>query len=508
MFFAFAGMGGAVPPIIQPTPQSIVQQTADMGGGWMAEKANQGSSALKRRTLFAFALPAVPIAALGLPLVVHIPPFYAKITGLDLTTIGALFMLIRFWDVFTDPVLGVLSDRFETRWGRRRHWIAASVPIVMVSVYMIFIPPFETVGPVYLFGWMVVLYIGWTLLTISHMSWGAELTPSYNERSRVQGAREIALILGMVFVLALPIVIEQMQAADLDRARVGVMGWFVVLLLPITVFIALRFVGERPTPRPKHVGFRDAIAILGRNRPLRIILLCDLLGGIGGGLVASLFLFLTEDTLHLGAFSGILLLCYFLSGVVCIPFWIWISGKIGKHRATAATTAFSGITVPLILFIPADNAPIALFVWVIFGLNMAAGPFLYRSIMADVADHDAIDSGQQRTGLFYSLLTMTNKIGAAFAIFIGFTMLDQIGFVAGGENSIEVLDKLRLIYVWPAVLVSVAVVALIWRFPLDEQTQVENRKILERRALDAAAAAIIDQTGEPNDPQSSGVMAD
>ncbi len=474
----------------------------------MANDATQRNGALKRSTLLAFSLPAIPIAALGLPLVVHIPPFYAQITGLDLTAIGALFMIIRFWDVFTDPVLGVLSDRFETRWGRRRHWIAASVPIVCLSVFMIFIPPFETVGPLYLFGWMVLLYIGWTLLTISHMSWGAELTPSYNERSRVQGAREVALILGMVFVLALPIAIEQMQVEDLARARVGVMGWFVVLLLPFTVFIAVAAVGEKETPRPKHVPFKEAIAVLARNQPLRIVLICDFLGGVGGGLVASLFIFLAEDTLHLGAFSGILLLCYFVSGVVCIPFWIWIATKIGKHKATAASTAFSGITLPLILFVPEGNATIALIVWVVFGLNMAAGPFLYRSIMADVADHDAIETGQQRTGLFYSLLTMTNKIGAAFAIFIGFALLDMIGFVAGGENSADVLDQLRLIYVLPGVVVSAVIIVFIWRFPIDEETQVKNREVLERRALDAAAAAIIDLTGEPSDSQSSRTASD
>ena len=470
----------------------------------MAEEATQRGDALKRSTLFAFALPAAPIAALGLPLAVHIPPFYAKITGLELTFIGVLFLLIRFWDVFTDPVLGVLSDRFESKWGRRRQWIVASVPIVMVSVYMIFIPPFEVVGAAYLLGWMVVLYIGWTLLTSSHMPWGAELTPSYNERSRVQGAREIALILGMVAVLSLPIVIEQMQPEDLDHARVAAMGWFVIILLPIMVFIATKFVGERETPRPEHVPIAETIRVLSRNRPLRIVLICDLLGGIGGGLVASLFIFLVEDTLKLAALSGILLLAYFLAGVFCIPIWIKLSERVGKHKATAYSAIFSGVTIPLIFFIPEGNALIALISWIVFGFNMAAGPFLYRSIMADVADHDSVDSGLQRTGLFYSLLTSTNKIGAAFAIFIGFFLLDQAGFVAKGENSQEVLDQLRFIYVVPAVIVSFAVAVIIWRFPLDEKTQVANRKVLEQRAIDAAAAAIIDVTGEPSDAQSSG----
>lgn len=474
----------------------------------MAEEAKGGASPLSRGTLFAFSLPAVPIAAMGLPLAVHIPPFYAKVIGLELATVGLLFMVLRFWDVFTDPVLGVLSDRFETKWGRRRHWIVASVPIMLLSVFMVFMPPFETVGPIYLFVWMLILYIGWTLLTISHMSWGAELTPSYNERSRVHGAREIALILGMVLVLLLPVVIEQTATENVDRLRVGAMGLFVIVLLPITVLIAVTKVGEKKTPRPKHVPFKEAVAVLARNHPLRVILICDLLGGVGGGLVASLFLFLAEDALQLGALSGILLLCYFVSGVVCIPVWIKLSEKVGKHKATALSAIFSGVTVPLVLIIPEGNGLIALICWVVFGFNMAAGPFLYRSIMADVADHDAIETGQQRTGLFYSLLTMTNKVGAALAIFIGFTLLDQIGFKAGGENSDEILSQFRNVYVWPAVLVSFAVAAVIWKFPLDEATQVKNREILERRMLDAAAAAIVDRTGEPVDPQSSRVSAD
>ncbi|MEQ9518771.1 MAG: MFS transporter [Parvibaculum sp.] len=474
----------------------------------MAEEAKGGATPLARSTLFAFALPAVPIAALGLPLVVHIPPFYAKMTGLELTVIGALFMIIRFWDVFTDPVLGILSDKFETRWGRRRHWIVASVPIMLLSVFMIFLPPFESVGALYLLGWMVVLYVGWTLLTISHMSWGAELTPVYNERSRVQGAREIALILGMVFVLALPIVIEQMQVEDLDRARVGAMGLFVIIFLPIAVFIAVRTVKEQKTPTPKHVPFREALSVLARNGPLKILLLCDFLGGVGGGLVASLFLFLTEDALKLGAFSGLLLLLYFIAGVACIPFWIALASRVGKHKATAISAVFSGVTIPLVLLVPEGDKTIALIVWVVFGLNMAAGSFLYRSIMADVADHDAIETGQQRTGLFYSLLTMTNKLGAAFAIFAGFALLDMIGFKPGGENSDVILDLLRHVYVWPAVVVSFLIAVIIWRFPLDEATQVKNRKVIERQMLDAAAAVIVDRTGEPSDAQSSGISAD
>lgn len=462
---------------------------------------------LSRWTLLAFAFPAAPISAMGLPLVVHLPPFYAGTLGLGLTVVGSIFMLARFWDVITDPILGVVSDRFETRWGRRRHWIVLSVPIMLVSVYMIFMPTAPVTGA-YLVFWLFVLYVGWTLLTISHISWGAELTPDYHERSRVQGARELLLILGMVFVLALPAAIELMHPADVAAARVASMGWFVLILLPISVAIAVWKVPERKAPRPEHVPFGQAIRVLIENRPLRFVLLADLISGVSGGIVASLFLFLAEDALKLGKFSSALLLCYFISGVMFIPLILWISRRLGKHRTAAWSAMFNAVTVPLILLMPAGNPALALGAFLLFGVNMAAGPFLFRSIMADVADHDAVHTKQTRTGLFFSLLTSTNKIGAALAIGLSYTLLDVVGFVPGGENSAAALDGLRAVYVWPATIISALVAAILWRFPLDEAQQRANREILDRRILDAAAAAVETRTLTPSDAQSSGAPAD
>src|SRR5690606_13003746 len=106
------------------------------------------------------------------------------------------------------------------------------------------------------------------------------------------------------------------------------------------------------------------------------------------------------------------------------------------------------------------------------------------------------------------LLTSTSKVGAAFAIFIAYSLLDSIGFQAGGENSQAVLDSLRAVYVWPACTISAAVAGILWFYPIDEDRQVENRRILEQRGLETAAAAIAMRTGQPSDAQSSGVAAD
>lgn len=430
--------------------------------------------------LLAFASPAAPIAAMGLPIAVYLPPFYATEMGLGLATVGWVFMLARFWDVFTDPVLGLLSDKYRTRWGRRRHWIVASLPVMLVATYMLFIPT-APVTATYLLMWMVILYIGWTLLTLSHMSWGAELTPDYNERSLVQGWREGSLILGMLLVLITPAVIDYIGPEDVGTARVAAMGWFVIILLPIAVLAAVTLVGERDVPEPKHVPFREAIGVLLRNSPLRRLLAADLANGIGSGTMAALFIFVAADVLQMGAWSSAILLAYFAAGVIFVPLMIKLSYIFGKHQTLAASAVLNGLGLPLIYIVgPGDVLMMVIFT-AMFGINLGAGSFLLRSVMADVADHDEVETGNQRTGLFFSLLTMTGKVGAALAVGVTYYLIDTFGFVPRGDNTQAALDGVRATFVWLPTLMYFAVGAIMWTFPLDEAQQRENRRrIMER----------------------------
>jgi len=178
---------------------------------------------LKPFTLAAYSGVALPMAAMGMPIAVYLPRFYSEGLGLSLITVGLIFTLARVWDVVTDPAMGYLIDRFETRWGRRKHWIALAVPILVVSVYQVFIPSPEDVSGGYLLFWLIMLYVGYTMMAISHQSWGAELADSYDERTRLFGWREIFVIGGMTIVLALPALLESTGIDD-QQSKVASMG--------------------------------------------------------------------------------------------------------------------------------------------------------------------------------------------------------------------------------------------------------------------------------------------
>lgn len=454
---------------------------------------------LKKSKLLAYILPGAPIAALGLPIVVYLPPFYAQDMGLGLGLVGAIFMIARFWDVITDPLMGVLSDRFPSRWGRRRHWIVLAVPILIGCVYMVFMPPETFLGsPIsggYLLFWMLLLYVGYTLITISHLSWGAELHPDYHERSRIQGWREVAVVAGMVAALALPALIDRVApGGEAGIGRVEAMGWFIILLMPPAVLIAVSCVSERPQPprAPTQLPLTQTLRVIVTNKPLQRLVSADLLAGLATGATGSLFIFFTSHVIGLGNLASALLLLYFITGCVAAPIWIKLSYRFGKHRALAIATLCRMGFATLILFVPTGDALVASILFALFGSTYAAAPFLLRSIIADVADHDEAQSGVQRTGLYYSLLTLTNKTGHALAVGITYPLIEWIGFDATGINSQDTLNAFTAIFIGFPVLCEIVLIATIWTFPIDATTQAQTRQILEQRRLAALGEGAAD----------------
>ncbi|MEK9824487.1 MAG: MFS transporter, partial [Gammaproteobacteria bacterium] len=115
---------------------------------------------LSKRVLAAYSGITIPMAAMGMPIAVYLPRFYSEGMGLSLITVGTIFTVARIWDVITDPIMGMLIDKFDTRWGRRKHWIALSIPLLVLSVWMVFIPSKEDVTAFYLLFWLILLYVG------------------------------------------------------------------------------------------------------------------------------------------------------------------------------------------------------------------------------------------------------------------------------------------------------------------------------------------------------------
>ncbi len=449
---------------------------------------------VKASWLFAYSLPGLPIAAMGLPLAVYLPNFYAVDVGLGYAVAGSVFLLTRVLDIFLDPIMGVVSDRVHTPWGRRRIWMVLSVPIMIAASVLLFMPAPGTSWPATA-GALVLLFVGWTMLTITHLAWGGELSGDYHERSKITASREAAYIIGMFTVLLLPVLI-QWQGGD-RFAQIAAFGWYVIITLPIGVGVAVSVIKEREVPRAPHIPLGVALAAIATNKPLRYVLFCDLIAGLSTGTVATLFLAMTVVGLELGKQANLLLLIYFAMGVMFIPPMLWVSKRLGKHRTLVYSSIVNAVLIPCIYLLPKGEFIPAAILWTFFGLNMAVGPFLFRAIMADVADHDHVETGQARAGVYFALLALTNKLGYSVAIGFTFWTLAYIGFQEKAANTPDVVNAMMLLYILPPTLVSALVAFVMWRFPLDEAKQRELRRIIEERtAVGTAIGARLGHTLE------------
>ena len=187
---------------------------------------------LRFSQLAAYAAPGIAIKALTLPLLAYLPPLYAGMPGLSLASVGIVFMVARLWDIVTDPIAGVVMDRSSPPLGRRKFWIALATPVLLATLWPLFSPPHGS-GIAYLASLLFVFYVAWTLLTIAHASWPADLSDDGADRARLIAWREWAGVIGMVAVLAAPILVLGPKAPIEDQLRV--MGGVLLVATPLTI---------------------------------------------------------------------------------------------------------------------------------------------------------------------------------------------------------------------------------------------------------------------------------
>ena len=417
-----------------------------------------------------------------LPIAIYIPPLYAESIGLSLASIGLIFTLARIWDVVTDPIMGAVIDRYSTRWGRRKHWIAIGTPILMLSVYMVFMPSGE-VSVLYLGTWMFFLYVGYTMLTIAHQSWGAELATTYDERSRLFSWREIFVVGGMTAALAIPAMIEQFGSGALAD-RVAGMGVFVLVLFPIAILPTLLFVPDKRSTTNVAVDWATAIRILLANRILWRLLASVLFSNFASTASGSMYVFFASYIFDLPSHASLALLFYFLAGTLAMPLWMKLAISQGKERAIKIALTY-GILAKAGIFFVVDPGNVAIF-WtytLITGVAFGASPTLLRSMMADLVDLDELQSGQKRAGLFFALLNTIDKLGSAIAVGIIFFILERmVGFQAGVENSPEVLHGVLTVYCLAPIAAYLLTFVPLIKYPMNKQAHEQVRAELESAA--------------------------
>ena len=321
------------------------------------------------------------------------------------------------------------------------------------------------VGVLYLAGWLVVAYGGWSVMTLAQLALAANASPSYHERSRVYGGCQLAFFIGLIAVLLLPKLLASIGAGG-PFASMATMAWLVIVLTPMTVAITCLFVRERPVASAQsHNRLGDYFDLMRNGTAVRLIV-CEGTFGLALGVTSSLALFFFTRVKGLALENvGILLVGYAVVGLASIPVWSRLANRIGKHRALGLSGLSYAAAQALYLVTPPGHFIALAAVQAFAGVSYGAILLLPRAMIADVSDHERLRTGQERTGLLFALLIGVGKIGQALSVGLTFYGLQLLGFSASasGHSSPGALLGLQWLYVGLPAALSVAAAALAFR---------------------------------------------
>jgi len=432
-----------------------------------------------RGTLLAYGFPGLPLAAVGLPLYIFLPAFYHESLGLSLGLVGALLLLARFWDVLTDPVIGTLTDYHGSRMGRRKPWMLAGTPLFMIGVWFLMVPP-DGAGAWHLMGWSLVAYLGWTMIQLPYLALGAELSGNYHQRSRISVYREGFVVVGTLAAVIIPGSMEEMGAPRAQALMVLAAG--MVLTLPLAVGLLSWRVPEPARPSQSVIAWRQGLSLLVANRPFRRLLSAYLINGLANALPATLFILFATEVLGAGDRIGLLLIVYFLSAVVALPFWLMAARRFGKHRIWAVSMGWAALVFAFVPFLGEGDYHWFLLITVLTGFSLGVDQAIPASIQADVVDEDTAEGGGGRAGLYFGLWNMATKLAWALAVGLAFPILDLVGLESGTDNSDGALLTLGLLYGAAPVVAKLLVIPLVWNFPVTADRQASLQAQIQNEA--------------------------
>ncbi|RIJ26628.1 MFS transporter [Henriciella mobilis] len=439
----------------------------------------------------------IPFGAVGLPMAVFIAPFYAEQMGLGTALVGLIFMVLRFWDLFSDPVMGWLVDTKPSRLGKIRHWLLIAVPILLPAVWFLYNPVGPPVSPLFLAVILFIFYIGTTMIVTPHQAWAPSIAKTYDERSRLFMWRELFTISTMLVMLALPSLLEQFGGISFAE-QISIMGWFLIIALPVTVGAAVWLV---PDPKPDASAPRASFhpkAILAalKQQTLWRLLATEIFIGIAIAGTAGTFLFASLWGFGVGhGTASLILMAHFIAGFAAMPVWVWISKRTEKYIAMRSVCLWSALTyvcyMPLALM--GGGAVSLLIAAIVSGFGYGSPFILVRSMMADLVEAEEARGGGNRAGLFYSLMSGAYKTGASFAIGIPYILLGVlVGFNPATDNSPETVRGLMLVFVGVPVVSYALAALLIWRYPI---TRADQEKAAE--AINAGGQANLESLHPP-----------
>ena len=384
---------------------------------------------------------------------------------------GAIIMVGKVWDAVTDPVIGYISDRTNTRWGRRRPFILfGSFPLFLAMIVMFSNPGLE--GQTALFIWGVAAFcflsLAYTLVNIPYSALTPELTRDFHERTVLNGYRFGFAVVGTLIGAgaALPLV-RAFADRNTGFTVMGAVFGFAMLATALVTFFTIREPDNREQPK---TGFFETYAKVFKSRPFVIILLTYALHVTALTIVSGIAIYYFKYIHNDEPKTTIAMLILLATAMIFIPVSVVLSKRIGKKLVYGiGMLVFAVAIMFLFLFGHVREINFSFAMMFFAGTGMGFTYAIPYAMVPDAIENDYLMTGERTEGAFYGIWTFCFKIGQAIALGITGAILSLSGYVPGIAQTDSAQLGIRvLLGPVPAVIFLLAIIML-WFYPINEE---------------------------------------
>ena len=395
--------------------------------------------------------------------------------GLTAAAAGIAIMIGKIWDAVTDPMMGFISDRTRSRWGKRRPYLLfGSVPLLLSMWYFFSAPTFRSdiAGMIWATFALCLLNTAYTVVNIPYGSLTPELTKDFQERTSLNGFRFSSAVVGTILGAAVVLPIVGLAGGDkrLGFSIVGLIFGVVMAGTILITFFSVREPDHRNEPRPTAKFFETFLGVF-KNRIYVRLLFTYAFNLTGLTFLQTILVYYFKYQYRNEGMTTIAMVCLLVTAMVCIPISVQVAKRIGKKRTYQLALGILGTCCMAIFFFGHTlGMNFTLAAMVFGGIGVGFGYVPPYAMLPDVVEVDAVQQGSRRDGAYYGMWTFTSKIGTALATALAGVFLSLSGFVADAVQTPQTLFTIRLIVGPIPVVILIAAILLIERYPLDEET--------------------------------------
>lgn len=375
-----------------------------------------------KHTYTAYGSIGFSLAIVGIPLYIYMPTFYTQYVGLDVAIVGMILLVARLIDMFADPLIGHISDHSVSPYGKRKPFIALGSLFLLIGYGLIVFPPSLSYASLWLFATSLLMYLGWSLISVPYLSMSSEISEEYHAKTLIASYREVMAILGMVSALVIPYALGISEKSDQTLVALFL---FLLIVLPISLLWMWKKVPSSLGQSSSMPFYKGVLTLFRSNA--KMLLIAYTLNALANAIPSTLFLYYVSLVLDQKDQSGLLLILYFISGIIALPFWLALSHRLSKKSVWIVSMVLASIAFSFVPFLEEGSLNAFIAIVIISGFSLGADLVFSSSMQADLAQSFE-RKGSSLSGVLFGLWGMGTKLSLALGVGIAFGILGLVGF--------------------------------------------------------------------------------